>query len=231
MESKQFQEMQERSEKICLQVEAALEKSGRNPSDLLILPASKKQTAETLEMAMELGFQAFGENRVQEAKEKIHLLPSHLRWDLIGSLQTNKARDAVEYFEFIHSVDRDSLVLELEKRASNKGKDQKILIEVNVAGEASKHGVAVEDLLPLSELTAQQSHLEVHGLMGMAPHVDEPEKARPYFVRLRELRDDLETQMGWRLPELSMGMSNDYPIAIEEGSTMVRIGTSLFGAR
>lgn len=212
-------------------IEEAVARSGREVGSVTLLPASKKQSIETLRSAMELGMDRFGENRVQEALAKAEALPGSVRWDLIGSLQTNKAKHAVRLFEWIHSVDRISLVDELEKRAGQIGKQQKILLEVNVSGESSKQGAAMEEVDPLLERIGEASHLECHGLMAMAPFVDDPEKARPYFVRLRELRDEKAESWGWALPELSMGMSNDYAIAIEEGATLVRVGTALFGER
>lgn len=224
-------ELEQRWEVIQATVGEAASRSGRSPDEVTVLPASKKQSPETIRAVAELGLSRFGENRVQEARAKVEVLPSGLTWDLIGSLQTNKARQAVELFEWIHSVDREAIIDELEKRAGQAGKIQKILLEVNVAGESSKQGAPVEQVDALLERIGRCGHLEIHGFMAMAPLVEDAEHARPYFARLRELREEKEAALGWPMPELSMGMSHDYGVAVEEGATIVRIGTALFGAR
>jgi pyridoxal phosphate enzyme (YggS family) len=224
-------DIEQRLEVIQANLHEAVQRSGRRHEEVLVLPASKKQGAEAVRLVADLGLKRFGENRVQEARAKMEELPSDLCWDLIGSLQTNKAKLAVELFEWIHSVDREAIIDELEKRAGQAGKIQKILLEVNVAGEASKQGAPLDQVDNFLERIGGCSHLEIHGFMAMAPFVDDPEKTRPYFARLRELRDAKEQALGWKLPELSMGMSNDYVIAIEEGATIVRLGTALFGPR
>jgi pyridoxal phosphate enzyme (YggS family) len=173
----------------------------------------------------------FGENKIQEAKAKIPLCPGRARWQFIGHLQSNKVRDAVELFEMIQGVDSFAIAQEISKRAAQAGKTMPILIEVNVAGEASKFGYAPENLLAeLNELNALPK-IEIHGLMAIPPFTPLPEKARPYFKKLRELKVECEKILGAPLPHLSMGMSGDFEVAIEEGATIVRIGTALFGER
>lgn len=173
----------------------------------------------------------FGENKVQEAKAKIPLCPGKLRWQMIGHLQSNKCRDAVELFEMIQSVDSLRLAQEIHKRAEEASKTLRVLLEVNVAGEASKFGYKPQQLLAeLKELNSLR-RIEIHGLMTIAPWSDDPEKARPHFRRLRTLKRECEILLGAPLPHLSMGMSGDFEAAIEEGATMIRIGTALFGAR
>ncbi len=226
-----YTELQQRWESIQVSIRDATSRCGRVPEEITLLPASKKQTPETIRALSEFGLTRFGENRVQEARVKVEVLPSGFAWDLIGSLQTNKARLAVELFEWIHSVDREAIIDELEKRAAQAGKIQKILLEVNVAGESSKQGAPVEQVDFLLERILNCPHLEIHGFMAMAPWSDDPENARPAFARLRELRDGKEQAFGLKLPELSMGMTNDYEVAIEEGATIVRVGTALFGSR
>jgi len=173
----------------------------------------------------------FGESKVQEAKAKIPDCPGKARWHFIGHLQSNKVRDAVELFEMIHGVDRLDLAREISKRAEQTAKTMPVLLEVNVAGEASKFGYQPEQSLAELETINALPKIEVHGLMAIPPYVTEPGKARPYFQRLRELKSRCEQILGAPLPHLSMGMSGDYEVAIEEGATIVRIGTALFGER
>ena len=177
------------------------------------------------------GLNLFGENKVQEAKAKIPLCPGHLHWHLIGHLQTNKCRDAVHFFEMIQSVDSLALAEEIDKRAGQAAKTMPILLEVNLAGEASKFGYRPDALLnelgPVNALT----RVEIRGLMTIAPWTPDAEKVRPIFRQLREMKERGEQILGAPLPHLSMGMSGDYEVAVEEGATMVRIGTALFGPR
>jgi len=175
--------------------------------------------------ALEAGVTVFGESKVQEAKQKIPLVSGRACWHLIGHLQTNKARDAVALFELIHSVDSVKLAVELNKWAERAGKAQPILLEVNVSGEAGKFGLPPAELTGALDAINKLPRLEVRGLMTVPPFTEELEKARPHFRRLRELRDTLG------LRELSMGMSHDFEIATEEGATIVRIGTAIFGER
>lgn len=196
-----------------------------------MVAVSKGQPPEVVRAAADLGLSLFGENKVQEAKAKIPLCPGRLRWHLIGHLQTNKARDAVHFFEMIHSVDSLRLAEEIQRQADKAAKQVSVLLEVNVAGEASKFGYRPDALLDeLSALNALP-RLEIHGLMTMAPWSPDPEKARPHFRRLRELKQECEQRLGAPLAHLSMGMTGDFEVAIEEGATLVRIGTALFGER
>ncbi|MCZ7635649.1 MAG: YggS family pyridoxal phosphate-dependent enzyme [Verrucomicrobia bacterium] len=212
-------------------VAAACERAGRDPATVTLLPVSKGQPPEVVRAAADLGLTAFGENKVQEAKAKIPLCPGRLRWEMIGHLQTNKVRDAVHLFARIQSVDSLRLAEEIQRQAEKAAKTVPVLLEVNVAGEANKFGYAPADLLAeLADLNAFP-RLEIHGLMGMAPWTPDPEKARPVFRRLRELRDACADQLSAPLPALSMGMTGDFEVAIEEGATVIRIGTALFGER
>jgi len=206
-------------------------RAGRRPSEVKLLPASKKVSVEVLRELFALGVHAFGENKVQEAKLKVSMLPASCSWHFIGGLQRNKAKDAVRLFQVIHSLDSRELIDELAKRATEAGKTMQVLIEVNAAGEASKHGSRPEEASALVEYANQQRSLEVIGLMAVVPFYDDVEKVRPYFKQIRELRDSIQHETGIILPELSMGMSHDFEVAIEEGATWVRVGTSLFGER
>jgi hypothetical protein len=181
--------------------------------------------------AADLGLTLFGENKVQEAKAKIPQCPGKLRWQLVGHLQTNKVRDAVELFEMIQSVDSLHLAQEINKRAEQTAKRMAILLEVNVAGEASKFGYEPERLLAELKDVNALPRLEIHGLMAVPPWSAEPESSRPHFRQLRELKAQCEQMLGAPLPHLSMGMTGDFEIAIEEGATIIRIGTALFGER
>jgi len=210
---------------------AACGRAGREESSVTLLAVSKTHPPETIRAAVDAGQIFFGENKVQEAKAKIPLCPGKARWQFIGHLQSNKVRDAVELFELIQGVDSLAIAREISKRAEQAAKTMPILLEVNVAGEASKFGYKPEQLLAeLNELNALP-RIEIHGLMAIPPYSPVAEKARPYFQRLRELKTQAETVLGAPLPQLSMGMSGDFEIAIEEGATMVRVGTALFGER
>ncbi|MEC8929529.1 MAG: YggS family pyridoxal phosphate-dependent enzyme [Verrucomicrobiota bacterium] len=212
-------------------ITAACDRAGRDASEVQLVAVGKKFTAEIIRAGADAGLTHFGENRMQEAKAKIPDCPGHLRWHFIGHLQTNKCRDAVEWFEMIHAVDSLHLADELNKRCEQAAKVMPVLLEVNVSGEGSKHGYAPDTLLAELEALATLSQLEIHGLMTMAPFTRQPETTRPYFARLRETRDACEERLGVPLPELSMGMSGDFDVAIEEGATLVRLGTALFGPR
>lgn len=212
-------------------IRAACERAGRDPATVDLLAVSKNHPPETIRAAADLGVRLFGENRVQEAKAKIPQCPGHLRWHLIGHLQTNKVRDAVQLFDVIQGIDSLRVAEEVQKRAEMAAKTLPVLLEVNVAGESTKFGYAPATLLAeLPRLNALR-RLEVHGLMCMAPYATNPETVRPVFRRCRELARACEEVVGAPLPVLSMGMSGDFEVAIEEGSTMVRIGTALFGER
>ena len=210
-------------------IKAACERAGRDRVSVLLLPVSKGHPAESVEEAAQMGLTAFGESKVQEARVKIPQCSSRLQWHMIGHLQSNKARDAVQLFTFIQSIDSLSLAEEVNKWAEKLSKRVPILLEVNTAGEATKFGFSPGNL-PVEEIN-QLSRLELQGLMTIAPYTPTPERVRPYFKQLRELRDECSDRLGAPLPHLSMGMSGDYEVAIEEGATIVRIGTALFGPR
>jgi pyridoxal phosphate enzyme (YggS family) len=212
-------------------IAAAATAAGRSPESVRLIPASKSVPPERLRDFFDAGQKVFGENRIQEARAKIPLLPSSCRWHFIGGLQRNKVRDAVAWFDLIHSVDSLALLEEIDLKARAAGKIQQVLIEVNVAGESSKHGCRPEEAGTLIARAQNLAAVEVLGLMTVAPYHEDPELARPSFAQLRRLRDQLEAEHGWRLPELSMGMTHDYAVAIAEGATMVRIGSGLFGTR
>ena len=212
-------------------IRAACERAGRKPESVTLLAVTKGQPPDAVSEAGRLGLTHFGENKIQEAKAKIPLCSGKLRWQFIGHLQTNKCRDAVELFEMIQSVDSLHAAREISKRADLAGKAMPILLEVNLAGEASKFGYRPERLeAELSQINALP-RLEVHGLMTVPPWTANAENVRPVFRQLRELKERAEQVLGAPLPQLSMGMSGDFEVAIEEGSTIVRIGTALFGPR
>ena len=212
------------------QTAAACARAGRDPGTVTLLAVSKGQPPEAVAAAVDLGQLCFGENKVQEAKAKIPLASGRARWQLIGHLQSNKCRDAVQLFEMIHSVDSLALAVELNKWADKFSKTMPVLLEVN-AGEATKFGFSPESVLDQLDTLNALPRLEIHGFMTIAPWTPEPEKVRPVFRRLRELKEAGEQKLGAPLPHLSMGMSGDFEVAIEEGATIVRIGTALFGAR
>jgi len=204
--------------------------AGRQPEEIELLAVSKTQPVEAVQEAIRAGITHFGENKVQEARGKIEAL-GRGAWHLIGHLQSNKARDAVRLFDSIDSVDRAELAEEINRRADALGKIQNVLLQVNIAGESTKFGCAPDAARILAEAINALPRLCLRGLMTIAPYSPEPEKSRPFFAGLRRLRDKIEADTGLRLPVLSMGMSGDFTIAVEEGSTCVRIGTALFGER
>ncbi len=212
-------------------ISAACDRSARNPASVTLVTVSKGHPVEVICAAAELGLSLFGENRVQEAKAKIGLCPGRLRWHLIGHLQSNKCRDAVHFFAMIHSVDSLGLAREINRWAEQSAKTMPVLIEVNVAGEASKFGYAPEKVLSeLKEINALP-RIELRGLMTVAPFAQDAEKVRPVFRRLRELKGKCEDLLGAPLPDLSMGMSGDFEVAVEEGATMIRLGSAVLGPR
>jgi len=218
-------------ETIRRRIEAACARAGRPESSVTLLAVTKGQPPDVVSEAAQLGLTVFGENKVQEAKAKIPLCPGRLRWHMIGHLQTNKCRDAVDLFEMVQGVDSLHVAEELNKRADQAARTLPVLLEVNIVGEASKFGYPPERLL--AELTQLNSlnRLEIHGLMTVPPWAAEPERVRPIFRQLRDLKSQCEQQLGAPLAQLSMGMTGDFEIAIEEGATMVRLGTALFGPR
>src|ERR1051325_672982 len=212
-------------------IAVACARAGREPGSVTLLAVTKSHSPETVAEAARLGLTLFGENKVQEAKAKIPLCAGRLRWHMIGHLQTNKCRDAVELFEMIESVDSLHLAQEISKRAESAGKTMPVLLEVNLAGEANKFGYRPDTLAAELEPINALPRLEIHGLMTVPPWTSNAETVRPVFRRLRELKEHCEKILGAPLPHLSMGMSGDFEVAIEEGATIVRIGTALFGPR
>lgn len=215
-------------------MELAAVAAGRAPAEVKLLPVTKTKPAAMLQMAYDLGLHTFGENYIQEARDKFaELAALDIRWHFIGHLQSNKAKYAVKMFDLIHSVDSLNLAEALNKEAGKIGKLQQILVQVNEGGEASKSGVTPEATLELIKAVAVLPNLKVLGLMTLPPFFDNPEAARPYFADLRKIRDEINAMdiSGVELIELSMGMTGDFEAAIAEGSTMVRIGMALFGAR
>lgn len=213
----------------------AASRGGRSERDVTLVAVSKTHPAERVREAFESGQRVFGENKVQEGEAKIKALaalhPAGLRWHLIGHLQSNKARKAAALFDVIHSVDGLDLARKLASAAAEDGKVQAVLVQVDLAGEATKHGVSEEALRPTLEALRSLASLKVQGLMILPPLEDDPEKARPYFRRLRALRDLAAKEGLLAGGELSMGMSHDFEVAIEEGATLVRVGTAIFGER
>lgn len=213
--------------------EAAL-RAGRDPGEVTLIGVSKTRTLPEIAEALSAGVVNLGENRVQELTAKAPALQDrHPTWHLIGTLQTNKVKHALEWASLIHSLDRVSLLNELAKQAERRGKACDVLVQVNVSGEESKQGIAPGELEPFLRRISQQPWVRVHGLMTMAPLSDDPESARPHFRRLRELRDQMRELglEGIGLEHLSMGMSGDYVVGVEEGATLVRVGTAIFGQR
>jgi pyridoxal phosphate enzyme (YggS family) len=203
----------------------AAERAGRRPEDILLIGVSKTVPPERVRLGVEAGLTALGENRVQEARDKIKILGRPVPWHLIGHLQTNKVRDALELFDLIHSLDRLELAREIERRTGDPERVVDTLLEVNVAEEPSKSGFAPDAVAPALEAIGGMKHLRVRGLMAIPPIVERAEDSRAHFQTLRRLAE----RHG--LKELSMGMSADFEVAIEEGATMVRVGTAIFGAR
>jgi len=212
-------------ERVRERVARAAERSGRRAEDVLLVGVSKTVDVARIRAAIDAGVPALGENRVQEARGKVAELGRPVPWHLVGHLQTNKARDAVELFDLIHSLDRVELATELDKRAHARGRAVKALIEVNVGGEPSKSGVAPDGVGALLDAVATLRHVQVDGLMTIPPEAPQPDASREWFRTLRKLGE----RHG--LAQLSMGMSADFEVAIEEGATVVRVGTAIFGAR
>lgn len=216
------------------QLDAAAVKAGRKPGDVRIVAVGKTFPPEALQSFYQAGQRDFGENRVQEAAGKVKQLPAAIRWHLIGHLQANKVVQAVRLFSMIHSVDTSKLARRLERLAGEERKICRVLIQVDLAGEETKFGLPPEELTSLLEQVESYRYVQVTGLMVLPPYHDDPEAARPYYRRLRELASLAQERglLGKHGPvELSMGMSHDYLVAAEEGATLVRVGTALFGPR
>lgn len=224
----------ERVRGILSSVRAAAEKSGHNPSRVRLVAATKTVSVERIREGVDAGLSLLGENRVQEALPKIEALArARVRWHFIGHLQRRKVRSIIGLFDLIHSVDSVELAHEIDRRAGEAGLVQEVLLEVNVGGESTKAGFCPDNLVQQVATMASLSHLRIKGLMAIPPPTVEAESARPYFIQIRELAKTVaaETIPGVMMDELSMGMSNDYAVAVEEGATLVRVGSALFGAR
>ena len=213
------------------QIAQAAAKAGRAVEDIELVAITKTHPAEKVREAIEAGQTLFGESRVQEARAKIPELPSNTRWHFVGHLQKNKIRHALPLFEMIHSVDSLVLAQDIDRIAEEEGLHPRVLLEVNMAGEGSKFGFSSEKLHDQMEELLALPRLSILGLMTIPPFAEEAEESRKYFARLRELRDRLQTGFRVDLAQLSMGMTQDFPVAIEEGATLVRVGTAIFGER
>jgi PLP dependent protein len=213
------------------QIARAAAKANRSVDGVELVAISKTYDAEKIREAVKAGQSLFGESRVQEARVKIPELPSNLRWHFVGHLQKNKIRHALPLFELIHSVDSLALAQEVNRIAEEEGLHPRVLLEINVAGEGSKFGFKPDTLRTEMETLLVLNRLSIEGLMTIPPLAPEAEASRTYFIKLRELRDALEKEFRAKLPHLSMGMTNDFVIAIEEGATLVRVGTAIFGER
>lgn len=224
-------ERQERVEAIRARMEAACGRAGRKPGDVRLIAVSKTFGPDDVREAAECGLGLFGESKVQEARHKIPMCPGHIEWLMIGHLQRNKVREAVRLFQGIHSVDTLPLLEAVNSEAAEAGKTLPVLLEINVSGERSKFGMAPESVPAVLERAGALMNVDVLGLMTLPPFDPEPEKARPFFRQLRALRDAWRASSGFPLNELSMGMSQDFEVAIEEGATWIRVGTGLFGTR
>lgn len=213
------------------QIGDAARKSGRSPGDIELVAISKTHEAEKVRAALDAGHEIFGESRVQEARAKIPLLPASARWHFVGRLQKNKIRHALPLFELFHSVDSLALARDMNRIAEEVGLHPRVLLEVNVAGEGSKIGFAPDSLRAEMEALLGLPRLTIEGLMTIPPLAREAEDSRKYFIELRDLRDAFEKDFKVKLPQLSMGMTNDFVVAVEEGATLVRVGTAIFGER
>jgi pyridoxal phosphate enzyme (YggS family) len=228
-------ELRLRLERVRQEIDDCALRCGRSPSEITLVAVTKTHPVETLRLALSLGLKDLGENRVQEAESKIEQVGrNRTRWHLIGHLQANKVRRSVKLFDVIHSVDSVAIAQKLERNCvAEECAVLQVLIQVDLAGEATKSGIKENELEGLADVITTAEHLRLKGLMTVPPFFAEPEGVRPYFRRLRRLRDVLQARgcFGESIGELSMGMSHDFKIAIEEGATIVRIGTALFGER
>jgi pyridoxal phosphate enzyme (YggS family) len=221
----------ENLERVREQIAEAAAKVGRAAGEIELVAIAKTYPAKKVREAIEAGQTLFGESRVQEARAKIPELPSNLRWHFVGHLQKNKIRHALPLFEMIHSVDSLGLAQDINRIAEDDGMHPRVLLEVNVAGEGSKFGFKSETLRAEMESLLALPRLSILGLMTIPPLADEAEASRKYFVQLRKLRDRLQAEFRVDLAQLSMGMTQDFPVAVEEGATLVRVGTAIFGER
>lgn len=216
--------------KVMEQIVKAAQKAGRNPEEINLVAVSKTVESARIKEAIEAGVSILGENYVQEAQKKIDEIGRTVSWHFVGHLQSNKAKYAIRLFDMIHSLDSISLAEELNRRAEKEGRTMNAMIEVNLSGEATKFGAEEARVFDIAQRVLNLSHLSLVGLMTMPPYFDSPEMSRPYFIQLRELKERMDKE-GIPVKELSMGMSNDFEIAIEEGATFVRVGTAIFGER
>ena len=225
--------VRERIEQVRRRIAEAAGRSGRDPNDVQLVAVTKSVAVYQIREALDAGLKVFGENRIQEAKGKVALLSSpSIQWHLVGTLQTNKSKLAVELFDLIHSLDSVKLAASMDRHGAALRKQVRALIEVNLGGESDKSGLHESELLPLLQACRAYAHLTIEGLMAIPPFHRNPQDVRPYFRRLRLLRDRAaDTHPDFRLRHLSMGMSNDFEVAVEEGATLVRIGTAIFGNR
>jgi len=221
----------ENLERVREQIMQAAAKAGRAVDEIELVAVTKTHPAEKVREAVEAGITVFGESRVQEARAKIPELPSNLRWHFVGHLQKNKIRHALPLFELFHGVDSVALAQEMNRTAAEDGEHPRLLLEVNVAGEGSKFGFIAETLRTEIESLLSLPRLSIEGLMCIPPLAEEAEASRKFFMQLRELRDSLEKEFDVNFPHLSMGMTQDFSIAVEEGATLVRVGTAIFGER
>ena len=224
--AERFREIRER-------IERAAEKAGRDPAAIRLIAVSKTKPVSMIREAVAAGVTDLGENYIQEAREKIPQIAGPVHWHFIGHLQKNKAKYAAALFEWVHTIDRVEIADALNRRAGMEGRTLKVLIEVNVGRETSKSGVLEEGLIPLVEHVSTCSNLSLKGLMVIPPLAAEPEEAREYFIKTRRLSEEVASRHipGVSMDELSMGMTSDFEVAIEEGATMVRVGTAIFGPR
>jgi len=223
--------MQEQVDAVLERISLACGRAGRSPDDVRLVAVSKTYPPERVLEAIDCGLTVFGESRVYEAEAKVPACPGTVEWELIGHLQRNKARRAVALFSMIHAVDSGPLLAKIESCAKECGKTMPVCLEVNVSGESSKYGFAPDEIPEVLEEATKLMNVDVVGLMTIPPFTPEAEDARPHFARLRELRDGWREATGFELRELSMGMSGDFEVAIEEGATSVRVGSAIFGAR
>jgi pyridoxal phosphate enzyme (YggS family) len=221
----------ENLERVRAQIADAAAKAGRALDEIELVAITKTHSAEKVRQAVEAGQKLFGESRVQEARVKIPELPSNLRWHFVGHLQKNKIRHALPLFELFHGIDSLAFAQEMSRIAAEDGIHTRVLLEVNVAGEGSKFGFKPETIPADMEALLALPRLSIEGLMCIPPLTEEADDSREFFAQLRQLRDSLEKQFDVKLPHLSMGMTNDFPIAVQEGATLVRVGTAIFGER
>ena len=212
-------------------IKKAAFKVNRNPQEIKLVAVTKTTTIEQIKEAISAGVKIIGENKVQEAKEKYQILTADIEWHLVGHLQTNKVKYAIEIFDLIHSVDSIKLAKEIDRRSLQFGMMTNVLIEVNVSGEETKYGIKPEEVEPFLKEISEFSRIKVRGLMTIAPIVEDKEEVRPYFRKLRELFEKIKIKniKNIRMNYLSMGMTEDFEVAIEEGANMVRIGRGIFG--